>query len=104
MFIIYITGSDNKMKLFFTKNPAELKGEIIKTTLIKSVRGFGFTIVGGDHSDQEFLQIKNVVPNGPAYIDGQLKTGKCQIFLIFTVYWILLNYNKFPVRCNTLLW
>lgn len=82
------------MKLFFTKNPAELKGEIIKTTLVKSVRGFGFTIVGGDHSDQEFLQIKNVVPNGPAYIDGQLKTGKYHNFLLFSIYCILLIYNK----------
>ncbi|CAE1236539.1 AIP3 [Acanthosepion pharaonis] len=77
----HVLGSDNKMKLFFTKNPAELKGEIIKTTLVKSVRGFGFTIVGGDHSDQEFLQIKNVVPNGPAYIDGQLKTGDILVYV-----------------------
>lgn len=77
----HVLGSDNKMKFFFTKNPAELKGEIIKTTLVKSVRGFGFTIVGGDHSDQEFLQIKNVVPNGPAYIDGQLKTGDILVYV-----------------------
>ena len=60
----------------FTKNPNELKGEIIKTNLTKSVRGFGFTIIGGDHTDEEFLQIKKVVENGPAHQDGTLKTGK----------------------------
>ncbi|XP_048740641.1 membrane-associated guanylate kinase, WW and PDZ domain-containing protein 1-like isoform X3 [Ostrea edulis] len=59
----------------FTKNPAELKGEVIATTLVKSVRGFGFTIIGGDHTDEEFLQIKKVVENGPAHIDGTLQTG-----------------------------
>ena len=48
----------------------------MKTTLVKSVRGFGFTIIGGDHADEEFLQIKNVVPNGPAYLNGKLKTGE----------------------------
>lgn len=59
----------------FTKNPDELKGEIITTTLVKSTRGFGFTIIGGDHTDEEFLQIKKVVENGPAHIDGTLQTG-----------------------------
>ena len=43
--------------------------------LAKSPRGFGFTIVGGDDTDEEFLQIKNVVPQGPAFSDGLLKTG-----------------------------
>lgn len=60
----------------FTKNPDELKGEIITTTLVKSTRGFGFTIIGGDHTDEEFLQIKKVVENGPAHKDGTLQTGK----------------------------
>ena len=44
--------------------------------LVKSTRGLGFTIVGGDDSEEEFLQIKSVVPNGPAWLDGRLKTGK----------------------------
>lgn len=30
-------------KHFFTKNPAELLGERIQTTLVKSQRGLGFT-------------------------------------------------------------
>ena len=60
---------------FFTRNPAELRGRLLQTTLHKSARGLGFTIVGGDDGDEEFLQIKSVVPNGPAWLDGQLHTG-----------------------------
>ena len=63
-------------KRFFTRNPEKLKGEFYKTVLAKSPRGFGFTIVGGDDTDEEFLQIKNVVPQGPAFADGLLKTGE----------------------------
>ena len=40
------------------------------------MQGLGFTIVGGDDNVEEFLQIKSVVPNGPAWLDGRLKTGK----------------------------
>ena len=43
---------------------------------MKSPRGFGFTIVGGEERDEEFLQVKNVVPNGPAAQNGVLATGK----------------------------
>lgn len=60
----------------FTRNPEKLKGQKIRTSLIKSSRGLGFTIVGGDDSVEEFLQIKSVVPNGPAWLDGKLQTGK----------------------------
>lgn len=59
----------------FTRNPAELRGEFFRTQLIKSSRGLGFTIVGGDDTKDEFLQIKSVVPNGPAWQDGNLRTG-----------------------------
>lgn len=61
--------------MVFTRNPAELQGEFIRTSLIKSSRGLGFTIVGGDDNEEEFLQIKSVVPNGPAWQDGKLRTG-----------------------------
>lgn len=43
------------------------------------MQGLGFTIVGGDDNVDEFLQIKSVVPNGPAWLDAKLKTG--MIFL-----------------------
>uniref|UniRef100_A0A8C8JJ92 Membrane-associated guanylate kinase, WW and PDZ domain-containing protein 1 n=1 Tax=Oncorhynchus tshawytscha TaxID=74940 RepID=A0A8C8JJ92_ONCTS len=61
-------------KHFFTRNPAELKGTFINTKLRKSHRGFGFTVVGGDEPD-EFLQIKSLVLDGPAAIDGKMETG-----------------------------
>ncbi|CAB1329349.1 unnamed protein product, partial [Coregonus sp. 'balchen'] len=66
----YIRGG----KPFFTRNPAELKGTFINTKLKKSRRGFGFTVVGGDEPD-EFLQIKSLVLDGPAALDGKMETG-----------------------------
>ncbi len=56
---------------------------IFQAKLVKSTRGLGFTIVGGDDSEEEFLQIKSVVPNGPAWLDGRLKTGKKILFIFF---------------------
>lgn len=63
-------------KPFFTRNPAELKGTFMSTKLLKSRRGFGFTVVGGDEPD-EFLQIKSLVLDGPAAADGKMETGLC---------------------------
>lgn len=37
--------------------------------------GFGFTIIGGDEPD-EFLQVKSVIPDGPAAQDGKMDTGR----------------------------
>ncbi|KAM9476123.1 membrane-associated guanylate kinase, WW and PDZ domain-containing protein 1-like isoform 3-T4 [Clarias gariepinus] len=61
-------------KPFFTRDPAELKGTFISTKLLKSRRGFGFTVVGGDEPD-EFLQIKSLILDGPAALDGKMETG-----------------------------
>lgn len=62
---------------FFTRDPSQLMGERMFTTLMKSSRGLGFTIVGGDDDDglDEFLQIKSVVQDGPAWRDGKLRMG-----------------------------
>lgn len=60
---------------FFTNNPHKLIGERIQSTLVKSSRGLGFTIIGGDNLKDEFLQIKSLVPNGPAWLEGKLKMG-----------------------------
>jgi PDZ domain (Also known as DHR or GLGF). len=68
--------SNNDENYFFTLNPDELIGERIHSSLVKSLRGLGFTIVGGDDSKEEFLQIKSVVPNGPAALEGHLQTGE----------------------------
>ena len=67
-------------KRVFVKNPKDLKGELFKTRLLKGERGLGFTIIGGDNPDEEFLQIKNVVRNGPAFLDGKLQTGETASF------------------------
>ncbi|XP_071983897.1 membrane-associated guanylate kinase, WW and PDZ domain-containing protein 1 isoform X2 [Engystomops pustulosus] len=68
------TRDPSHVKPFFTRNPSELKGKFINTKLRKSTRGFGFTVVGGDEPD-EFLQIKSLVLDGPAALDGKMETG-----------------------------
>ncbi|KAI8122502.1 WW and PDZ domain-containing protein 1, Membrane-associated guanylate kinase, partial [Lucilia cuprina] len=65
----------------FTRNPAEMQGERITATLLKSARGLGITIVGGDDGVEEFLQIKSIVPNGPAWLDGQLQMGDVLVYV-----------------------
>ncbi|CAG0910217.1 unnamed protein product, partial [Cyprideis torosa] len=66
---------------FFTRNPYELSGQMIRCRLMKSPRGLGFTIVGGDDREEEFLQIKSVVPNGPAWKEGTLHTGDVLVYV-----------------------
>jgi len=66
---------------FFTREPTQLRGEKLQAKLVKSTRGLGFTIVGGDDSEEEFLQIKSVVPNGPAWLDGKLRTGDVLVYV-----------------------
>nr|XP_055068689.1 membrane-associated guanylate kinase, WW and PDZ domain-containing protein 3 isoform X3 [Misgurnus anguillicaudatus] len=58
----------------FTRDPTQLKGELYHTALKKSQQGFGFTIIGGDRSD-EFLQVKNVLADGPAAQDKKMASG-----------------------------
>lgn len=45
------------------------------TALKKSSQGFGFTIIGGDRTD-EFLQVKNVLGDGPAAHDNKMASGE----------------------------
>lgn len=58
----------------FTRDPSQLQGAILRTTLKKSLQGFGFTIIGGDRPD-EFLQVKNVLRDGPAAQDNKIASG-----------------------------
>ncbi|XP_054912720.1 membrane-associated guanylate kinase, WW and PDZ domain-containing protein 3a isoform X1 [Poeciliopsis prolifica] len=58
----------------FTRDPSQLQGSILQTSLKKSQLGFGFTIIGGDRPD-EFLQVKNVLPDGPAAHDNKIAPG-----------------------------
>ncbi|XP_068015648.1 membrane-associated guanylate kinase, WW and PDZ domain-containing protein 3 isoform X3 [Melanerpes formicivorus] len=61
-------------KSVFTRDPSQLTGALIRTSLKKSTMGFGFTIIGGDRPD-EFLQVKNVLKDGPAAQDGRILPG-----------------------------
>ncbi|CAG11821.1 unnamed protein product, partial [Tetraodon nigroviridis] len=58
----------------FTSDPTQLEGELYHTSLKKSPQGFGFTIIGGDRTD-EFLQVKNVLCDGPAANDNKMRSG-----------------------------
>ncbi|XP_059396425.1 membrane-associated guanylate kinase, WW and PDZ domain-containing protein 3-like [Carassius carassius] len=58
----------------FTRDPSQLQGAILHTSLKKSPQGFGFTIIGGDRPD-EFLQVKNVLRDGPAAHDNKIASG-----------------------------
>lgn len=58
----------------FTRDPSQLQGTVLQTALRKSPQGFGFTIIGGDRPD-EFLQVKNVLLDGPAAHDNKIASG-----------------------------
>uniref|UniRef100_A0AAY5EH08 Membrane-associated guanylate kinase, WW and PDZ domain-containing protein 3 n=1 Tax=Electrophorus electricus TaxID=8005 RepID=A0AAY5EH08_ELEEL len=58
----------------FTRDPSQLQGAILRTALKKSAQGFGFTIIGGDRPE-EFLQVKNVLRDGPAAQDNKIAPG-----------------------------
>lgn len=65
----------------FTRDPSQLQGTILQTALRKSPQGFGFTIIGGDRPD-EFLQVKNVLPDGPAAHDNKMASGNLPLRLL----------------------
>ncbi|XP_074490263.1 membrane-associated guanylate kinase, WW and PDZ domain-containing protein 2 isoform X2 [Sebastes fasciatus] len=67
-------------KPLFTRDPTQLKGNFLSTALQKSNMGFGFTIIGGDEPD-EFLQVKSVIPDGPAAQDGKMDTGDVIVYI-----------------------
>uniref|UniRef100_A0A671PEC6 Membrane-associated guanylate kinase, WW and PDZ domain-containing protein 1 n=1 Tax=Sinocyclocheilus anshuiensis TaxID=1608454 RepID=A0A671PEC6_9TELE len=64
----------------FTRDATQLKGTFLTTVLQKSNMGFGFTIIGGDEPD-EFLQVKSVIPEGPAAKDGKMDTGDVIVYV-----------------------
>uniref|UniRef100_A0A3B4E620 Membrane associated guanylate kinase, WW and PDZ domain containing 2b n=1 Tax=Pygocentrus nattereri TaxID=42514 RepID=A0A3B4E620_PYGNA len=64
----------------FTRDATQLKGTFLSTALQKSSMGFGFTIIGGDEPD-EFLQVKSVIPEGPAAQDGKMATGDVIVYI-----------------------
>uniref|UniRef100_A0A8C7NTR7 Membrane-associated guanylate kinase, WW and PDZ domain-containing protein 2 n=1 Tax=Oncorhynchus mykiss TaxID=8022 RepID=A0A8C7NTR7_ONCMY len=75
-----ISPSHSPEKPLFTRDPTQLKGSFLSTALQKSNMGFGFTIIGGDEPD-EFLQVKSVIPEGPAAQDGKMDTGDVIVYI-----------------------
>ncbi|XP_051911373.1 membrane-associated guanylate kinase, WW and PDZ domain-containing protein 2a isoform X4 [Hippocampus zosterae] len=67
-------------KPLFTRDPTQLKGSFLSTALHKSNMGFGFTIIGGDEPD-EFLQVKSIIPDGPAAADAMMATGDVIVYI-----------------------
>ncbi|XP_067861061.1 membrane-associated guanylate kinase, WW and PDZ domain-containing protein 2a isoform X12 [Heptranchias perlo] len=67
-------------KPLFTRDASQLKGTFLTTSLKKSSMGFGFTIIGGDEPD-EFLQVKSVIPEGPAAVDSKMEMGDVIVYI-----------------------
>ncbi|KAK0398713.1 hypothetical protein QR680_002721 [Steinernema hermaphroditum] len=61
----------------FTSDPNMLRGEMITAHIMKGPNGFGFTLIGNDHTsrDPEFIQIKSIIPNGSAALTNKLQPG-----------------------------
>ena len=63
--------------------PINADQKLIETTLVKSSKGLGFTIIGveDDESEGVWLVIKSVSVDGPAAVDDKLKKGIFQVHL-----------------------
>uniref|UniRef100_A0A4W3JFS7 Membrane-associated guanylate kinase, WW and PDZ domain-containing protein 1 n=1 Tax=Callorhinchus milii TaxID=7868 RepID=A0A4W3JFS7_CALMI len=73
-------GSAPRLRPMFTRDPSQLQGMLIRTTLQKSEMGFGFTIIGGDSPD-EFLQVKNIIEGGPAAEEASMLPGDVIVYI-----------------------
>uniref|UniRef100_A0A7I4YLN5 Membrane associated guanylate kinase, WW and PDZ domain containing 3 n=1 Tax=Haemonchus contortus TaxID=6289 RepID=A0A7I4YLN5_HAECO len=69
--------SQNGGNPFFTRDPQQLRGEMVTTTIVKGPKGLGFTLIGNDASSKgnEFIQVKSILPGGLAAEDGVLQPG-----------------------------
>ncbi|UJR23490.1 hypothetical protein I4U23_026488 [Adineta vaga] len=63
------------------KLPPQLSGELISCSLRKSQHGFGFTIIRAVEKNQHFLQVKDILPDGPAAKDGKLQRGDILVYI-----------------------
>jgi C-terminal processing protease CtpA/Prc len=71
----------NTRNVYFTPNPDELTGDFVKTSLLKTQFGFGFTIIGANETNDDFLQIKHIVPEGAAARDGKILQGDVLVYV-----------------------
>ncbi|CAF0851499.1 unnamed protein product [Adineta steineri] len=75
------TISRSMMNENSTSPSAHLSGELISCSLQKSSNGFGFTIIGGNEKGEHFLQIKDILSDGPAARDGKLRRGDILVYV-----------------------
>ena len=54
---------------------------LIKVSLYKTFHGLGFTIIGANEKNKDFLQIKHIVPDGAAAKDGRLRQGDILVYV-----------------------
>jgi hypothetical protein len=80
MFQRYDSELTNNQKFNQNISP-HLSGELITSSLKKSPNGFGFTIIGGYEKGEQFLQIKDILPDGPAAKDGKLRRGDILVYI-----------------------
>ncbi|KAI6175631.1 hypothetical protein M3Y97_00710600 [Aphelenchoides bicaudatus] len=75
--------SQQQMQHQFTTDPSQLKGQLLTTRLYKGPTGFGFTLIGNDggNAAPEFIQIKSILPGGPAALDNLLHPGDVLVFV-----------------------
>lgn len=59
----------------------QLLQNLIKVSLFKTFNGFGFTIIGANEKNKDFLQIKYIVPDGAAAKDGRLRQGDVLVYV-----------------------
>ncbi|CAI4227941.1 unnamed protein product [Auanema sp. JU1783] len=71
------TNGNSPRQYFFTRDPNQLMGDLITTTIVKGPKGLGFTLIGNDSSSNgdEFIQVKSILSGGPAAENGQLEPG-----------------------------
>lgn len=67
----------------FTRNPAELIGQIINVRIQKGSKGLGLSLIGqdGTHIRDEFIQIKTIIPGSPAHAEGNLRSGDALVYV-----------------------
>ena len=58
-----------------------LTGETVTCSLKKSLNGFGFTIIDGLERGEHYLQVKDILPDGPAARDGKLQRGDILVYV-----------------------
>ncbi|VDP66550.1 unnamed protein product [Echinostoma caproni] len=63
------------MELAFGEKRGPLLEHTVFITLTRGSSGFGFAIMEGSPTNEEGIFVKQVIPNGPAALDGQLCPG-----------------------------